>query len=174
MANEGNKKMATATETVHGQSHSVRSLELKVTELTPTQSVLNLDTNEDAKITVSSKKYELPKYDKAIHGSESEFLAAAKAAVLKLVQPESAVVDALLKYATSESYQAGKQAALANGNYLTSDLRSKIVQIMRGNNKFADYSASECFSTWLSGYKEKKPGAIKILTMAQDFGEFDL
>lgn len=170
MANEKKEKDMTP---VH-QTIPTKVLELKITELSPKQKVLNLDTNEDMEIAVISKRYELPKYDKAIHGEKPEFLKAAMIAAEKLVQPIDEQIDALLYRATQSSYQAGKTLALSGGNFLTSDLRGKIVQIMRANAKFADESASDCFKMWLAGYKEKKTGAVKILTMAQDFGDFDL
>lgn len=167
MAKKENEKMENEKMT------EPKALDLKITKLTPTQSVLNLETNEEEKIVVSSVRYELPKYDSVVHGSPEEFLNSAMAAAQLLVNPVEKQVDALLYRATQDSYQSGKLAALSAGKYLTQDLRTNIVQIMRGNNAYADMSASDCFVKWKSGYKEQKPGAIKVLTMAQDMGSVE-
>lgn len=172
MANEKeSKKMA--NEKHEAGAEAVKALVLKVTELKPKQKVLNLETNEDAEIEVVSQRFELPKYDEKIHGTKQTFVHAAMLAATALVQPVEQQIDALLYRATQNSYQAGKTAALAGGNYLTADLRSNIVQIMRGNNAYADMSATDCFNKWKAGYKEQKPGAIKVLTMAQDMGSVE-
>lgn len=148
-------------------------MELKITKLTPSQNVLNLETNEEEKIVVSSNRYELPKYDDKIHGTKDEYWTAAMVAAQALVNPAEKQIDALLYRATQDSYQAGKATALSAGKFLTQDLKTNIVQIMRGNNAYADMSASDCFAKWKAGYKEQKAGAVKILTMAQDMGSVE-
>lgn len=172
MANEKEtKKMADQKHEVAGEA--VKPLVLKVTDLKPKQKVLNLETNEDAEIEVISQRFELPKYDAAVHGTRADFARSAMLAASALVQPVEQQIDALLYRATQNSYQAGKATALASGNFLTQDLRTNIVQIMKGNNAYADFSASECFNKWKAGFAEKKPGAIKVLTMAQDMGSVE-
>lgn len=148
--------------------------ELKITDLKPQQPVLNLDTNEDVKITVESKRYELPKYDSKIHGTKEQFVAAAMKAAQVLVHPVEKQIDALLYRATQESYQAGKAAALATGNYLTQDLRTNIAVIMQANVAYADLKASDCVVKWREGHKAGKAGAAKILAMAQAMGAEDI
>jgi hypothetical protein len=126
------------------------------------QTVLDLDNNEDAKITVIYKKYvandKVPVKDQL-------------AAALKLVSPEAEVVKALLAYAQSKSYQDGKNAALTKGNYLTQQLRSTIVGLMQNTPNFAETGAKECFERWMAGYKAKKPAALRLLQDAQNVNE---
>lgn len=137
------------------------------TELKQPQTVLDLDKNEDAKITLVYNKYER---------NEKAPIAAQIAAANKLVSPEEKRVEALCKFATTEAYQAAKAAELAKGNYLTSQLRTKIVGIMQGLDAFAELSAKDCFERWMTGYKDKtnekrRTSALKLLDRARAAGE---
>lgn len=182
MANgNGKGKTKMVDETIE-TTVTVKPVELKVTKLSPKQKVFDLAINEESEITVESVRYEAPAYDAKVGGwkngetlvtgTAEEFEAGLLAAASALIQPVSKQIEAFLYRATQESYQDGKTKALSTGNYLTQDLRGKIVQIMRGNNTYADMKATDCFDRWKTGYLAGKPGAIKVLTMAQDFGEF--
>lgn len=144
--------------------------------LKQSQKVLDLSTgDEDATISVLQTKYFAPAYD-AKYGTEAEFEEALFLAAAELIQPKSKQIEALLYRATQDSYQAGKIAAMATGNYLTSDLKAKIVQVMRGNQAFVDLSAKECYERWKSGYMGArgdgpKAGATKVLATAKDLGD---
>lgn len=182
MANGKGKTEMTPTENVT----QTKPFALKVTELKPKQNVLDLETNEDAAIEVKSVRYEAPVFQTGktpestgwtctidgkpqfVPGTAEEFEQALYNAAEALIQPRSKQIEAFLYRATQESYQAGKAAALAAGNYLTQDLRKRIVSIMSMMNAYAEVSASDCYKRWLSGYKEGKPGALKLLKMAQD------
>lgn len=148
---------------------------IKVVAISQAQKVMDLDSgSEDAQITVKQNRYFAPTYDeKEFGGTEAEFQSAVLEAAKELVNPVEKQIDALLYRATQDSYQSGKAAALAGGNYLSSDLKGKIVQVMRGNQAFVDVSASDCFAKWKAGYMAKKPGAFNILTTAQNLGVFD-
>lgn len=149
---------------------------IKVTEVTQSQKVLDLATgDEEAIIKVKQNKYEVPAYDSKF-GTTQEFETALFTAAAELIQPKSKQIEALLYRATQDSYQAGKIAAMATGNYLTSDLKAKIVQVMRGNQAFVDLSAKECYERWKSGYMGArgdgpKAGATKVLATAKDLGD---
>jgi len=150
-----------------------KTVDLKITNLSPKQKVMNLDTNEETEITVTSQRFEAPDYDEALYASTEEFETDLLHTVMALVTPKAKQIEAFLKYATSESYQSGKSAALATGNFMSSELRGRLVQIMRGNNAFAEMSASDAYKYWLNGYKEKKPGALKLLKTAQDSADIE-
>lgn len=121
-------------------------------------SVLNLDTNEDEKLTLILKTYsvnnELP--------VEQQLKA-----IQQHVQPATEQVKALVKYAESKSYQDAKNAAMSKGNYLTQGLRTGIVTILSTYPAFADESSKVIFDRWLAGYKAKKPSAITVLEQAK-------
>lgn len=153
-----------------------KAVSIIVTDVSQTQKVMDLATgNEDAQITVAQKRYFAPEYDaKEYGGTPEEFSQAVLEAASELVTPQAKQIQALLNYATSQSYQEGKAAALATGNFLTQDLKARIVQVMRGNQAFVDDSASDCFKKWKVAFAEKKAGAIKILDIAKTIGDFDL
>lgn len=148
--------------------------EIVVTDLAQTQKVMDLaNGNEDASIEIKQKKFAAPAYDAEIYGgTEDEFNEALLTAASEIVSPAASRITALLSFATSQSYQAAKTEALSKGEYLTSDLRARIVQVMRGNKDFVDVSASDCFKRWKAGFAAKKTGAVKILDMAKTMGEF--
>jgi hypothetical protein len=147
---------------------------IKATVTKQQQKVMDLESGkEDATIEVSMTKYTAPEYDATtFDGTEAEFNEAVITAASELIQPPAARLAAFLNYATSASYQAGKAAALATGNFLTSDLKARIVQVMRGNQAFVDMSAKDCFERWKTGYLAKKTGALKILDVAKSLGDF--
>lgn len=166
MANEKEtKKMATP------ETAKIEVPQIFITSLKPKQKVLNLADGAEAEIEVISKKYEAPAYSEK-YGTVEQFEKALFHEAAKLVQPVGKQIDAFLKMATAESYQAGKAEALAKGDYLTSELRGKIVQVMRGNQAFVDLSAKDCFDRWMAGYLAKKPGAYKVLDTAKALGDF--
>lgn len=139
------------------------------------QKVMDLKSGkEDATIDVVMTKYIAPEYDakKFEPLSESEFEESLFEAARSLIEPVADQIQAFLIKATSDSYQAGKAAALAGGDYVTSDLKAKIVQVMRGNQNFTDISAKDCFERWKAGYLAKKPGATKVLDTAKALGDF--
>lgn len=148
--------------------------EVLVQDLKQVQKVMDLATgSEDATITVVCKRYAAPVYDeKEYGGTEAEFEAALFKAATELVQPVSKQIESFLYRATQDSYQAGKTEALAAGNFLTSDLKGRIVQVMRGNQAFVDLTAKECFERWKAGYAAKKAGATKVLETAKALGDF--
>lgn len=124
------------------------------------QTVTDLDSGADSKITVEYQRYVLnPKSTSTVDEQLEEALA--------LVQPKDNQVDALLKYATNASYTAGKNAALAGGNYLTPELRRKIVTLLSDHPNFAELSAKDIGDRWLAGYKAKSPKAIEWLNRAK-------
>lgn len=131
---------------------------LTVTELKQKQTVLDLDTMTDAEILVVTKKYSID--DKAPIAEQLKVAGT-------LVTPDSEKVRAFLSYATSKSYQDSKNAALAKGNYLSQQLRSAIVGILANYPAMSDLKSSEIFDRWLTGFKAKKPSAVKILEQAQ-------
>lgn len=138
------------------------------------QTVVDLSTgDESAKIELKYTKYVVPEFDAKKYGTRESFDAALFTAAQALVNPVSVQVEALVYRATQDSYQAGKTAALAAGDYLTSELKSKIVQVMKGNQAFVDTSASDCFARWKAGFIAKKAGALKILDTAKALGGFD-
>lgn len=140
-----------------------KELHLIETELKQKQSFLNLQTNEEEDVVVVTKKYSVPTgmaTEVAIKEAEN------------LVKPASKRLAALLKFAESESYQESKAAALAKGEYLTPQVKSKIVGIMQTLDAFAEVGARDCFARWFAGYKEKKPSAMKLLERARATEEF--
>lgn len=139
------------------------------------QKVMDLETGkEDATIEVVMTKYIAPEYDATkfspLTASEFESVLAERSA--ELIQPVSAQIAAFLNAATSASYQAGKTAALATGNYLTAELKARIIQVMRGNQAFVELSAKDCFERWKAGFMAKKTGAFKVLETAKALGDF--
>lgn len=138
------------------------------------QKVMDLSTgNEDTTINVDYSKLTIPDYDSEEYGGTiEEFYAALAKSAEELVSPVQKRIDALLKFATAENYQNAKTSALATGNFLTSDLKGRIVQVMRGNQAFVELSAKECFERWKIGFMAKKAGAIKVLDLAKTMGEF--
>lgn len=133
---------------------------ISATTVKQPQTVLDLDTGVDAKITVEYTRYDVNEKSKA---SPEDRLAAAAA----LVEPVENRIDAYLKFASNASYTAGKNAALAKGNYLTSELRRQIVTLLSNNPAFAEQSAKEIGERWLAGYKAKSPKALQWLERAK-------
>lgn len=136
---------------------------LLVTDLKQSQTVLNLDTLDDGSITLVYKKFDR---------NEKAPITAQLAAAMKLVGSDEKRVEALLKYATSEEYQNAKTKSLAAGNFLTTQLKSRIVGIMQTLPQFDDVKAADCYARWLAGYKAKKESAIKLLDRAKASEEF--
>lgn len=158
--NEGTKKMHEAT----AHDHTVKPEDfLKITELKPKQKFTDLDSGEEKELEVKSQRFELAPFDSKKHGTKEQYFQNALAVAASLVQPISEQVEAFLRYATSASYQDGKKAALAGGNFLSPEVKSKISQYMGNLTAFSELTAKERFEKWQAGYKEKKPGAVKIL-----------
>jgi hypothetical protein len=169
------KKMATKTAPVEmkkqgptGETKETKKVELiKSTTLKPKQKFVDLDSGEEKEIVVESERYELVPFsgDVAKHfsGDKNAYYHEAFKQASQMVQPVTEQVEAFIKYATSASYQDGKKAALSGGNFLSPELKSKISAYMGNLTAFSELKASERFDKWLSGYKEKKPGAMKIL-----------
>ena len=142
---------------------------LLITDLKQSQTVLDLDTQADASITLIYKKYDVnpeAPIDKVL------------TALNRVVSPEQKRAEALARYATSEGYQTAKAAALAKGNYLTTQLRSKITARMQLVDAYSELSASDCFKKWLTAYKDTtntkgNASAKKLLELVkaeEDFG----
>lgn len=161
------------TETSNTQNVNVV---LKTTALKPKQKFLNIDTGEYDDLEVKSVRYELPNFDRkdaAKNGyTEEQFEEALYNAVLSLVSPRSEQIKALGNYATSKSYQDGKAAALASGNYLTSDVMDNICGIMSAMPQFAELKKSEMKDRWLAGFRAGKEGPKKILADALRTAEY--
>lgn len=167
--------MAKQTSTENGQTKFV-SPTIIATAIAQTQKVMNLDNgDEDATIKLAMTRYSFKPYDPKdeTHGTPEQYYGVLFTAAAELIQPVEKQIDALLYRATQDSYQAGKTAALATGNFLSSDLKAKIVQVMRGNQAFAEMSAKECFDYWKDGFSAKKPGAVKVLDTAKALGDFE-
>lgn len=158
-----------------GEIELKKAVEITKQELKQVQKVMDLETgNEDATITIVQTKFVAPAYSEEVYGGTEElFNAELFKAATALIQPISKQVDAMLYRATQDSYQSGKDAALKGGNFLTQDLRGKIVQVMRGSQAFADLSAKDALDYWKKGYMDKKPGAVKVLQTAQALGGFE-
>lgn len=147
---------------------------IEITDLTQKPVVLNLETGADDNLEIKQKKWVLRKYDESKDGPRDQFLKLALGEAVKLVQPIERQIDALLTFATAQSYQEGRAAALAKGNFLVPELRRKIVDFMRTMPKFAELKATAAFDLWKEGYKAKKPGAMRILAVvSQDTTEFE-
>lgn len=146
----------------------MESVTFKKIETKQQQGVLDLETMQDAKITVLQVKFVAPDYDAAKFGTPDEYQQALFAAASELVSPIQNRTAALLKFAQSELYTASKVEALKGGNYLTQDLSRAIVDIMRANVAFADLTAKEAIDKWKEGYKNGKPAAAKYLKLAQE------
>jgi hypothetical protein len=139
-----------------------------VSEMRPKQAVTDLVSGKDTNIEVAYSKFSVPVFDAAKHGDDEEkFWGHLFVAARKLVTPVSVQVEALLYRATQDSYQAGKTKALATGDFLTSELRAKIVAVMRGYASYADLSAKDAYERWTDGFRAAKPGALKILVTAK-------
>lgn len=138
------------------------------------QKVMDLETgDESAEIELVYDKYVAPEYSaKEYGGSEALFLDALLIAASELVQPVSKQIDAFLTKRQSDNYQVAKAKALSGGNFLTADLKGKIVQVMKGNQAFVDMNAADCFKRWKDGYKAQKAGAFKVLETAKALGDF--
>jgi len=138
------------------------------TELKQKQTVLDLDSGTDAEILLIYKKFT---------ANDKAPVTVQLAAAAKLVSPDEKRVEALCAYATSQAYRVAKEGALSKGNYLSAQLRSKIVGIMQNLDAFSELSAKECFERWLSGYKDKanvkrQASAAKLLERAKATEEF--
>lgn len=146
---------------------------IKAVELKQKQSVMDLETGRDADIELVYSRFVAPEWDGKT-GTEEEHEKALLSEAAKLVPGAMAKVNAFITFAASQSYQNAKREALAKGNYLTQELRSKIVVFMRSMEQFADLSAKDCFERWKAGYLAGKPAAKKILSIVQqDTNEFD-
>lgn len=140
---------------------------VKSTTLKPKQKFVNLDSGVEEEIVVESERFELVPFSgdvaKHFNGDKNAYWHEAFKQVSAMVSPISEQCEAFIKYATSQSYQEGKKTALSGGNFLSPELKSKISSYMGNLTAFSELKASERFDKWLAGYKEKKPGAMKIL-----------
>lgn len=146
-----------------GKGKNVEEKKIKVTELKQKQSFTNLDTGEDDEIVVTTLKYSVP---------DGLSVQDALKQMDAIVHPAEERLNALLKYAESKSYQESKAAALAKGNYLTPQLKSKIVQILQATDAFSEVGARDTYARWYAGYKAKKQSAFKVLERARASEEF--
>lgn len=145
----------------------VKSL-LKIQDMKQKVKVIDLDNPEKDDVQV---EIVYNKYDFDSKGDQN----AIAAEVAKLVTPLSERNRALVVFATSQSYQKGKEAAFATGNYLTPDLRTAITDFLKMTGRFNDNTAKEIFQRWLDGYRgndpAKKASAKKILDRVSDAQE---
>lgn len=158
------KKETEMTPAVEEQKPIVAVAAIEVTDLKPKQTVTDLDTMEDIQILIVYKSY-TPSLNKdgSLVAGEAETLAAAQA----LVTPAAKQITALLKFATSEAYQEAKRAAFAKGNYLTPELKRMAVSLMSNLDAYSSLSAKDLGERWMTGVREKKPGALKWLERAR-------
>lgn len=115
--------------------------------------VTDLETGDDtAKVDNSYSKFTAPAYDKK-YGTMAQFEEALFKLAESLVQPISNRIDALLYRATQDSYQAGKVAAFASGNYLSPELRGKVTEIITSSSpKYANEKAVVVFGAWKAAF----------------------
>jgi hypothetical protein len=85
----------------------------------------------------------------------------------KLVSPELKQAKALANFYASEKNGESRKAVLNGGNYLTSALKSTLLDLMRQKADFADLKAADVIARWLTGYRAQKPGAIAMLENAK-------
>lgn len=117
------------------------------------QKLVNLSTGQQDDVEITYTKFSPVAFDPKVHGSDKgKFLHQVLADAQKMVQPIDSQIEALLKFAGSESYDAGKTKALAGGNYLTQEIRSAIVEYLRMYPSFAEKSAKDIFDGWLGHY----------------------
>lgn len=177
--------MATKVETKNTETKTVEVPVIKVQDLKPKLKVTDLSTgNDGAEIELAYRKYTAPEYDSKKHGTRDQYTAALLTAATALVSPVENQIDALLYRATQDSYQAGKVAAYAGGNYLSPELRSQIVMVIKNSSPvYAESSASDAFNAWKAAFTgvaafngkdftpeqitSRKAGATKVLNTAQ-------
>ena len=165
------------------------AIALKVTKIPQKLKVTDLDTgSDDAEITNNYQKYTAPEYDAKKHGDRAAFYAELFKLASALVQPIENQIDALLYRATQDSYQQGKVAAYAGGNYLSPELKSTITMVVKQSSpKYADASNSDAFASWKAAFTsaasfngttftpeqiaKRKAGADKVLATAQALGD---
>lgn len=150
---------------------------IEISTLKPKQKFLNLQTGNMDEIEIVSSKFDVVAYDPKKHGADkAKFLHSVMVELQRLVQPIDKQIEALLKFAASESYQSGKEKSLAGGSYLTPETRSKIVTFLRMYPSFAEMSAKDVFDKWLEGYQSKdakiKAKAQLVLDRATAADEF--
>jgi hypothetical protein len=154
-----------------------KAVELSKTAIKQPVKVLNLATgDDDDTVDISYVKYAaLPTYNKDTYGAtEAAFNEEIEKQVLALLPNRADQLEAILYRVSQNSYQNGKAEAYAKGDYITPDLRSRIVSVMKGYAAFADMTAADCFKSWKKSYGEKKSGAIKALEIARSLGGEDL
>jgi len=131
------------------------------------QSVLNLDSGKDEEIIVQQCNFLVPEFNADLHISLEDYNNAKIAAAQSLVQPAAKQADALLKFAANEVYANSKRDALAAGNFMTQELKTQLVKMLRMRPAFADDSAKEIFERWEAGFAKQNPNAIKYLNDAR-------
>ncbi|MGB8840048.1 MAG: hypothetical protein WCC64_03155 [Aliidongia sp.] len=128
---------------------------IKVTSVPYTVPALNLEVGIEEKVQFKGSAFSVKNPNASVVQD-----------LLVLLGDVPAQTSALCAALKSASYQVAKAAAMGD-KYLDSNLRTKIVQIMKGTEQFGALDAKECYDRWVSGYKAKKPGAMKILEQAQ-------
>lgn len=138
------------------------------------QEILNLDSGKEEEITVLQATFIVPDFDANIHGSLERYEAAKIAAAQSLVQPVSKQADALLKYAASDIYQESKRSALSAGNFMSQDLKSVLVTMLKARPAFKQPNAEgkiptakDVFERWMKGFTAGVPQTKKYLDDAK-------
>lgn len=152
---------------VEKRSEKPEGLEIYKQVTKQKQNVLNLDSGKDEAIEVLQCTYIVPDFNADLHIDLEKYNAAKLAAASSLVQPVEKQADALLKFAANEVYAVSKRTALASGNYMTQELKTQLVKMLRMRPAFADDSAKEIFDRWEAGFAKQNPNAIKYLNDAR-------
>jgi len=145
--------MAKGTQNVMTENTQVADLpKIKEQKIPQKLTVSDLDSGEDTQVTNNYIKYSAPSYDKKF-GTVEQFTAVLLKLASDLVQPVSEQVEALLYRATQNSYQAGKVAAFAAGNYLSPELKAKVIEIITSSSpKYATAKGSVVFDAWKAAF----------------------
>lgn len=131
------------------------------------QTVLNLETGVDDEIEVLQCKFVVPDYNEKIHGNLEDYNSTVFEAAKSLVQPAAEQANALIRYAESKVYSDSKKSALAGGNFMTQDLKTQLIKMLRMRPAFAENTAKEIFDRWSAGFAAKNPNAVKYLADAR-------
>lgn len=131
---------------------------IKLTSVPYTVPALNLELGVEEKVTFKGSAFSVPRPE---HHNASTVRD-----LLDRLGNTNIQIDALCAALKSQSYQVAKATAMGD-KYLDSNLRTRIVTIMKGTEQFGSLTAGECYERWVSGYKLKKPGAMRILEQAQ-------
>ena len=129
------------------------------------QDVLDLRQNKEIDLKFVQKKYSLRELGAG--EDPADFEKRALAEVQKLVVPPARQIEALLTYATAQSYRENKDVAFKTGDFLTPDLQRIIVNKMQSRKAFAELSVKECKERFRAGLQKGSKGALELLDAAR-------